>query len=136
MNLHPLLYEIATRSRKIKTGLTRSNTKESSLSADLDTIRNIANLIGRKMSFLDPMMRTFRETREDIDFGKFLEDFFDLRKDRLDKLGIKVFNTVPESGGEQLTINRGRLTQVLDNLTRNSEYWLKEFRAKAPSCKT
>jgi len=133
--LHPLLDEIATRSRKIKGALGRQNTRDASLLGDLDTIRNIVHLIGRKMSFLDPMLRTFRETREDIDFEHFIRDFFELRKDRLDSLGIKVFIVAPERASMSLTINRGRLTQVLDNLTRNSEYWLKDYGLKNPRSK-
>jgi len=52
-----------------------------------------------------------------------------LRKDRLEKLNIKTFIAGNE-GDMCLRINRGRLTQVIDNLTRNSEYWLKDYGLK------
>ena len=125
--LHPLLDDITARSRRVKANLASRNLRDTPLQAELDTIRNIANLIARKMSFLDPMLRTFRETREDINLEEFTKDYFALRKDRFDRLGIKarVLN-LDEKRLFLLNINRGRLTQVLDNLARNSEYWLRD----------
>lgn len=38
-------------------------------------------------------------------------------------------------GAMLLAINRGRLTQILDNLTRNSEYWLRDYGLKNPEQK-
>jgi signal transduction histidine kinase len=134
--LHPLLEEIAARARKVKTAIERHSSEGFALAtSELDTIRIIASLISRKMSFLDPMLRTFKESREDIDLEKFIKDFFDLRHDRLDKLGIKTFIDPTDSPNLIVRINRGRLTQVLDNLERNSEYWLKDFGLKNPERK-
>lgn len=134
--LHPLLEEITARARKVKIAIERHSTGGSaSAMSELDAIRTIASLISRKMSSLDPMLRTFRESREDIDLGKFIQEFFDLRRDRLDSLRIKTIIDPTDSPNLVVRINRGRLTQVLDNLTRNSEYWLKDFGLKNPERK-
>ncbi|MGN6556291.1 MAG: ATP-binding protein, partial [Verrucomicrobiota bacterium] len=127
--LHPLLEEIVARAKRVKTQFERHNSRDLGVFSDLDMIRTIANLISRKMSFLDPMLRTFRETREDIDLFEFIKGFFELRKDRLERLNIKTSISGKE-GDMSLRINRGRLTQVIDNLTRNSEYWLKDYSLK------
>ena len=133
--LHPLLDEITARSRRVKTSLASRSVKDPSLQAELDTIRSIANLISKKMSFLDPMLRTFRETREDIDLEELVTDYFALRKDRFDRFGIKASLSNPTRKRMVLNINRGRLTQVLDNLARNSEYWLRDYWLKNSAAK-
>src|SRR6185437_14209105 len=55
-----------------------------------------------------------------------LEELNDFYKERLHKNNIAI--NIRSSAHEDLLIrmNRGKLTQIIDNFVLNSEYWLKE----------
>jgi signal transduction histidine kinase len=98
----------------------------------------------KQLGHLDPSMRYVRERRDKIEICAFFEDIHDFYSERLARNNIEM---VIEEPFEDFTIlmNKGKLTQVIDNLVLNSEYWLKEdlrkshisaakvlIRAKAP----
>jgi signal transduction histidine kinase len=61
--------------------------------------------------------------REKINIGKFVASYFDVRQIQFGEHNIKVILTNVEAA-PTVRINRGRLLQVLDNLVRNSQYWV------------
>lgn len=130
--VHPFIDEIAARIQKVRIRLKDFSHVGVAIEGDLENIRAQAAVIEKKMAYIDPMLRTFRETRSRISLSLFLRDFFELRQDRLERFGIKYFVSVGTEGDMVLNVNKGRLTQVVDNLYRNSEYWLRGFGAKNP----
>lgn len=90
-----------------------------------------AQSIGNRIKFLDPMMRTYRSVYEKIDVHKFLNDFAKFKELTLTSHGIKI-NVRQFDDSFSIKTNRGRLTQVFDNLVRNSEYWLRYYAKKHP----
>ncbi len=120
----PFVDEISARARLIHQRMKRKGLSDPKLADDLEHVRAQAILVGKKLSFIDPMLRTFRQTKHKINLYSFIKDFLVLRKDRLQRFGIS-FYVNPEDAGTYINMNKGRLTQVLDNLTRNSEYWLR-----------
>jgi len=131
--VYPFIEEITARIQRVRNRLKDFSHINVSVSGDLENIRLQAEAIGRKMGYIDPMLRTYRETKRKITLSWFLKDFFELRHDRLKRFGIKcpdLFNVKSEL---VFNFNRGRLTQIFDNLTRNSEYWLRDFGAKNPN---
>jgi signal transduction histidine kinase len=79
------------------------------------------------MAHLAPSLKYVREKRERIDVLEFLdeiENYYEPRwKDEAIRLDVK-----KRAGSDDLQVfmNRGKLTQVFDNLFLNSEYWLRE----------
>ena len=128
--VHPFIDEITARIQKVRSRLKDFSFADAAIAGDLENIRSQADVLGRKMAYIDPMLRTYRETRSRISASLFLRDFFELRRDRLERFGIKYFVPMGAEGDLVLNINKGRLTQVIDNLNRNSEYWLRDFGAK------
>ena len=71
-------------------------------------------------------MRYVREQRQNIEVAAFLGEFEEFYRDRLARGGIHI-ETAPVSNGIfALRINKGKLSQIMDNFVLNSEYWLAE----------
>lgn len=79
----------------------------------------------KQLSHLDPSLRYVREQRDDIAMRTFFEGVQDFYSERFARNGLKIDLEEPF---EDFTIlmNKGKLTQVVDNLLLNSEYWLRE----------
>ncbi len=122
--IHPLLDEVNTRILGIKSRLKKETIKDPSILTEIEMIRSVNSVLSRKIAFINPMMRTFRETRSSISIKDFLVDYFSNRKDRYDSLGIKSVIDISKENNIIIEANTGRLTQIVDNIVRNSEYWL------------
>lgn len=88
----------------------------------LRAIRASCTAISSAAALIDPMLPRSRSIKETIVLRAFVEDFFKSRSSTFDRAGINIRIT-----GTGLTVraNRPRLTQVFDNLVRNSAYWLR-----------
>jgi signal transduction histidine kinase len=76
------------------------------------------------LDFVQPMLRGRRLSRRKAKLSEFVNTFYELRGARLLTRGIK-WHLEPESIRDfEISFNPGRFTQILDNLTTNSEYWL------------
>lgn len=97
-----------------------SNTR---LSEHIRNAQNSGEEISTRVRFLDPMLRKVRAVREKIDVQDLIRNFKRHKAAICEDDGIDF--QVIQSGKEfQIKANRGRILQVLDNLFRNSQYWL------------
>jgi signal transduction histidine kinase len=99
-------------------------TGDSSLVGYVEAVRATVTTVRKQVSFLDPMLRTTREQKTTFSVARFVEEFVELRRERLSRFNITT-NIVNERDFT-VRMSRGRLLQVLENLTRNSEYWLRQ----------
>ena len=90
-------------------------------------VRAVANSIRKQLTILDPMLRASRTTYQEIAVSKFVSDFMEMRTDRLTRFRISV--DVETRADFTIKFSTGHLLQVLDNLVRNSEYWLRQYAA-------
>jgi signal transduction histidine kinase len=74
----------------------------------------------------DPMLPRTRALKETIGLRDIIENYVKTREVTLDKAGIK---TSISGAGRTVRANRSRLIQVIDNLVRNSIYWLRRGEA-------
>jgi signal transduction histidine kinase len=88
----------------------------------LRAIRASCSAISAAASLIDPMLPRTRSVKETIALRGFVEDFFKGRSSIYERAGIVAQIT---GVGATVRANRPRLTQVLDNLVRNSAYWLR-----------
>lgn len=121
--VNPLIDEVNSHIHTIKNRLKKIDIKDAVVHSELDTVKAINTLISRRVSFINPMLRTFREIKTEISIRKFLVDYLEHRKDRYESLGISA-NIIPLDSDFTVMMNIGRLTQIIDNVVRNSEYWL------------
>ena len=87
-------------------------------------MRGAVTALRKQLSHLDPGLRYVRERREPIDMPEFIEGWSDHHRDRLGRKSISVHVEVLRATQFVVEMNRGKLTQVLDNLVNNSEYWI------------
>lgn len=118
--VHALLDDLLARCQKAQPRIAR--TSDPSLMGFLEATRGLTNSIRKQVTFLDPMLRTARETTQRIRLSTFMEEFFGFRSELAEKGNIKLRLEMRKDFTADL--NRGRLLQVLDNLFRNSAYWL------------
>jgi signal transduction histidine kinase len=105
--------------------------KNSRLYEILERIKVNAAQIGDRIRFMDPMLRNQRNRKENVAIANVFSSIQALFQSELDSSRIK-FNTVL-GGPFVVRLNRGRLTQVFDNLVRNSIYWLQYFGKQVPA---
>lgn len=87
----------------------------------LRAIRASCTAISSAAALIDPMLPRSRSIKETIALRAFVEDFFKSRSSTYERAGI---STRIIGAGVTIRANRPRLTQVFDNLVRNSAYWL------------
>jgi signal transduction histidine kinase len=89
---------------------------------NIRAIRASCNAIVSAMGLIDPMLPRTRATKEVIDLRELIEEYLQSRRGTLDALGIE---TSISGAARTVRANRTRLVQVVDNLVRNSIYWLR-----------
>lgn len=89
---------------------------------DLRSIRASCSAISNAAALIDPMLPRARSAKQTIDLKSLVEEYIKTRVGVLDSAGIK---TVISGAGQTVRANRSLLIQVLDNLVRNSIYWLR-----------
>lgn len=123
-----------TEIRQLTTSLEKTVSKKSfdikALVPSLRAIRASCNAIVNAATLIDPMLPRTRAVKEAIDLRKLTEAYIKTRETTLDRAGIK---TSMSGASRTVRANRSRLIQVLDNLVRNSIYWLRRGDATDPN---
>ncbi|HDR7417813.1 TPA: sensor histidine kinase [Bacillus cereus] len=94
----------------------------------VEYIRNSVNALRKQISHLAPSMRYIRDKQDIFLASLFMKDLEPYYKKRLEAKGINI--VIQNKLDFNLKINKGKLTQVMDNLIFNSEYWLVESENK------
>lgn len=110
---------------------------EKSLARHTRPIRAACASITSAAAIIDPLLPRTRTVKESIDLFNFIADYKENRAGALSREEIE-FDINGEAGKAVAKINRGRLLAVLDNLVRNSVYWLRRgaevLEIKRPKC--
>jgi signal transduction histidine kinase len=107
--------------------------KSSPLNADLlvlgQDVTAAASALRRQISHLSPSLRYQRDKIESFKIAELINQIREHFADRWLNRGIE---TVVEPGSVDFAVktNRGRLTQVIDNVLLNAEYWLAEAQSR------
>lgn len=96
-----------------------------------EVIRSTFGALEKQLSHLDPALRYAREKRDTFRVSNLLEEASSYYRGRLEKSHIGFHREV--MADFTVTMNKGKLIQILDNLVLNSEYWVKTSRAKQES---
>lgn len=87
-----------------------------------------------QLKHIDPSLKYNRESKELIDIENYFEvEELDYYKNRFERTGIRLDLDVRDNFS--VFINKGKLTQIFDNLFNNSEYWLQERLSNEPGFK-
>jgi len=90
-------------------------------------VNSSTSALRKQVSHLSPSLKYVREKKETIPLSNYFSDSIcDFYNPRLQKKNITI-SVISETAGDfTLYMNRGKLTQIVDNLILNSEYWLAE----------
>lgn len=88
-----------------------------------------ASALRRQIGHLSPSLRYQRDKIESFKISDLIDQIREHFADRWANRGIE---TIVEPGSADFAVktNRGRLTQVIDNLLLNAEYWLNEAKSR------
>ena len=90
----------------------------------MEYINTTVNGLKIQLKHLDPALKYSREKKTTFRLSNFFKEEKEYYDNRFEKQGIKFeINCIDDFS---VKINRGKLTQVIDNLLNNSEYWLHE----------
>jgi len=124
-DINPQLDNISLHNNALKDRLIALNQKDRTLFSHLKEIGVDVSLISKNLSLLNPMLRNRRLLLDDISILDVVSSYIELRSEFFEREKINIVLT-----GDKKPIihfNRGRLTQIIDNLVRNSSYWLKHY---------
>ena len=108
--------------REARKGMVRQAT----VVAYVEEVRSSVAGMRKQLTHLTPSLRYVREKREPIDVPAFLADLVEFYEAKLSANGIEMTVEGAAPGGFVVRMNKGKLTQVFDNVVLNAEYWLKE----------
>lgn len=90
----------------------------------IENVKSSIKSFRKQLSHLAPSLKYVRENKETLSISAFCREVIEFYQE---KLGDGILLKFKLTGSDfKIETNKGRLTQVLDNILLNSEYWLKE----------
>ena len=123
--IHHIANRLARRSSDLLRQIRAGRQRRADLIAFIEEVRSSIAAMRKQLAHLTPSLRYLREQREQINVAAFIGELTDFYEARLEGNGIKMIVRV-QPKEFFVHMNRGKLTQVFDNLVLNAEYWLKE----------
>ncbi len=119
---------LAEAARRASADLKQGEVSRAQLRTFVEHVHTSIGALRKQLSYLAPALRYVRENRERVVVGDFLlkGPFGEHQRTRLGRSGIDYVVDVGLLGDFDVWLNPGKLTQVFDNLVRNSEYWIRE----------
>jgi signal transduction histidine kinase len=118
--------QLAKRTKSAQTTLRNKGINDRPILAFMEYVQSSVMALRKQMSFLSPSLRYVREQRHDINIEQFAAELVEFYRDRLGKNKITMTMSCSDPVPFEIRMNKGKLTQIIDNLVLNSEYWLKE----------
>ncbi len=116
---------LAARTKDLLTKLKTRQSIDPQIIAYTEHIHTVVGRIRKQLSHLDPSLRYVRERRDKIKMYAFIKGIKEFYTDRFVRNNIE-FEIEKPYKDFTILMNKGKLTQVVDNLLLNSEYWLRE----------
>lgn len=91
-----------------------------------EVIRATVSALEKQLGHLDPALRYAREKREIFNVSRLIDEASSYYRERFTKSHIDLTILCPVDFA--VSMNKGKLIQILDNLVLNSEYWVKTSR--------
>ncbi|MGW8178798.1 MAG: ATP-binding protein, partial [bacterium] len=117
--------QLAARTRDVSRHLSKKRITDEHILSYVEYVRSTTNALRKQIGHLTPSLKFARSKRSRVVLREFCQDLAAYHEERWSEIPIRmrVEATTP---GMELLVNRGKLTQVCDNLILNSEYWLRE----------
>ena len=104
----------------------RSQVRDSRIIAYVAHVKTAIAEFRRQLTFLAPSLKYVRDQREEIEATAFVKELVQYYTKRFVGTSIVVESHSRSRTPFRISINRGKLIQIFDNVLLNSEYWLKD----------
>lgn len=123
--IHTVADRLAERTRRLNDILKKKQIIDSDIVAFTEYIHSAVSTLRKQLSHLAPSLRYVRERQDKINLDSFFQELQDFYAERLKRAEIRL--QLNETNNTfSVKMNKGKLTQVIDNIILNSEYWLRE----------
>lgn len=123
--IHTVADRLASRTRSVIEVIKKQGIKSTEFTTYTEYVFSAVGTLRKQLSHLAPSLRYVREKKDVIEIYTFFKEIQEFYSARFEDTGIEIVLKEPFDNFNIL-INRGRFTQIVDNLVLNSEYWLKE----------
>ena len=123
--IHNIADRLAKRSSALL-GQLKTGARKAQIITYVEHVQSSIAAMRKQLAHLTPSLRYLRERRERIDVLAWANDLAVFHNEHFDKKGVRVVVVQGDTNGFVVNMNRGKLTQILDNLILNAEYWLRE----------
>jgi signal transduction histidine kinase len=115
---------LAIRTKQVKDYIT-AHDKGELITTYVDDVRSAIGALRRQLAHMAPSLRYARDTKERLDLNGFLVRQAKYHNERMFGRGIRV-KIEPAPNEFWVNVNPGKLTQVVDNLVINAQYWIQQ----------
>ncbi len=122
--LYNILDRISAQTEQMSKQNKKNKTEITSFFVYFENVKSFIHAIRIQLNHLAPSLKFNRDTKQRIQLSKFSNE---LKSYYTSRFGEKIVIEIQISSDFYIQINKGKLTQILDNLILNSEYWLKEI---------
>ena len=123
--IHNIADRLARRSSVLLRNVNRG-VRKASIITYIEHVRSSIAAMRKQLAHLSPSLRYLRERRERIEVLACAKELATFYNEKLSGKGIEVAVVQGRSAGFSVKMNKGKLTQIIDNLVLNAEYWLSE----------
>lgn len=115
--------------------------RRTSLSSDVaslfSTLESQLKTIEKRLRMIDPLGQAARQTKETFDLVAWVREIVDSHREQFRRHNIAASIVVAPEGTQKLSVTmvKGMVVQVLENLLSNSVYWLKQKSKLTPGFK-
>jgi C4-dicarboxylate-specific signal transduction histidine kinase len=124
--IHNISDGLAERTQKVKKHLAAKKITDSLVVSFVEHVATSVAALRKQLAHLTPSLRYVRHKREPILMSEFVKEAVEYHLGRLEGESIEFDVGLGRSGDFTVFMNKGKLTQVFDNLCLNSEYWIRE----------
>jgi len=121
--VYNIIDRIGTQTDQISKHYKKEGSTDTSVFVYIEHVKTFIKSIRLQLNHLAPSLKFNRETKQEIQlssFAKELKDYYAVRFGNGIAFNIKI------TADYSIQVNKGKLTQILDNIILNSEYWLKQ----------
>ena len=123
--IHNIADRLARKSSKLLRDM-NSGARKASMVAYIEHVRSSVTAMRKQLTHLTPSLRYLREQRERIEVIAWAKELATFYNEKIGAKEIEVVVGQDRAIGFAVNMNKGKLTQVFDNLVLNAEYWLSE----------
>lgn len=123
--IHTITDRLSSATKNVASSIKQNKTNDADIVAYTEYVYSAISALRRQLSHLAPSLRYVRERQDRLQIRPFFDEIQSFYADRFRDSGIEIILGKPFDDF-RILMNRGKLTQVVDNLILNSEYWLKE----------